>query len=157
MWRPRGCQPQDFSFCVNAIKFGTDVEKWCFYSLFYKRVCMWNKNCVRAFQFFLQKCDFRNRWKTGHTPMIVEQTVLHPMKNMCTKFQVNLFVTSRDILTSALHMSKNALLRKSRKNVMVSTIVTSLSRHSENVLDVHYCLRMSEQTSKSVSTASSTD
>ena len=115
MWRPRGCQPQDFSFCVNAMKFGTNVEKWCFYSLFYKRVCMWNKNCVRAFQFFLQKCDFRNRWKTGHTPMIVEQTVLHPMKNMCTKFQVNLFVTSRDILTSALHMSKNALLRKSRK------------------------------------------
>ena len=53
--------------------------------------------------------------------MIVEQTVLHPMKNMCTKFQANLFVTSRDILTSALHMSKNALLRKSRKNVMVCT------------------------------------
>ena len=68
MWRPRGCQPQDFSFCVNGVKFGTDIEKWCFYSLFYKRVCMWNKNCVRAFHIFCKSVILE----------IDEKLVIHP-------------------------------------------------------------------------------
>ena len=120
IWWPQGCHSQAFSFCLITIKTGTDIEKWCFYKMIYNCVCIWNKTWVSAHQKLVKEYDFRQIWRTGPTATSVKQIMQQTAKNMCTKFEVNLSITSWDIVTSVLCLSGKAILRKSRKNVRVT-------------------------------------